>query len=101
MCLIAARLIALDRVSNFAAGQDEGTRKRLAAGGRMVMAVVVLGNVVGLAANAAAAVHSQFAKGCQCRQHSICGVPRTTPIMGRCAMSKNLMCVSIHNGVGC
>jgi hypothetical protein len=61
LCLSAARLMVLDRMSDFAAGQDEGTRKRWAAGGRMVMAVVVLGNAVGLAANVAAAVHAQRA----------------------------------------
>ena len=61
MCLSAARLMVLDRMSDFAAGQDEVTRKRWAAGGRMVMAVVVLGNAVGLAANIAAAVHLQRA----------------------------------------
>ena len=57
LCLSAARLMVLERRSEFAAGQDEGTRKRRAAGGRIVMAVVVLGNAVGLAANVAAAVH--------------------------------------------
>jgi hypothetical protein len=61
MCLSAARLMVLDRMSDFAAGQDEVARKRWAAGGRMVMAIVVLGNAVGLAANAAAAVHAQRA----------------------------------------
>jgi hypothetical protein len=61
MCLSAAKLMVLDRMSDFAAGQDEVTRKRWAAGGRMVMAVVVLGNAVGLAANVAAAVHGQSA----------------------------------------
>ena len=61
LCLSAARLMVLDRMSNFAAGQDEGTRKRWAAGGRRVMAVVVLGNAVGLAANFASAVHSDYA----------------------------------------
>jgi hypothetical protein len=61
LCLSAARLMVLDRMSDFAAGQDEGTRKQWAAGGRVVMAVVVLGNAVGLAANVAAAVHSQRA----------------------------------------
>jgi hypothetical protein len=59
LCLSAARLMVLDRMSDFAAGQDEGTRKRWAAGGRMVMAVVVLGNAVGLVANVAAAVQFQ------------------------------------------
>jgi hypothetical protein len=61
LCLSAARLMVLDRMSEFAAGQDEGWRKRWAAGGRMVMAVVVLGNAVGLAANIAAAVYAQRA----------------------------------------
>jgi hypothetical protein len=61
LCLSAARLMVLDRMSDFAAGQDEVARKRWAAGGRMVMAVVVLGNAVGLAANVAAAVHAQRA----------------------------------------
>jgi hypothetical protein len=61
LCLSAAKLMVLDRMSDFAAGQDEGTRKRWAAGGRMVMAVVVLGNAVGLAANIAGAVHFQRA----------------------------------------
>ncbi len=61
LCLSAARLMVLDRMSDFAAGQDDGTRQRWAAGGRMVMAVVVLGNAVGLAANIASAVHSQRA----------------------------------------
>jgi hypothetical protein len=59
LCLSAARLMVLDRMSVFAAGQDEGKRKRWAAGGRMVMAAVVVGNGVGLAANVAAAVQVQ------------------------------------------
>jgi hypothetical protein len=61
LCLSAARLMVLDRMSDFAAGQDEVARKRWAAGGRMVMAVVVLGNAVGLVANIAAAVQFQRA----------------------------------------
>ena len=61
LCLSAARLMVLDRMSDFAAGQDEVARKPWAAGGRIVMAVVVLGNAVGLAANVAAAVHAQRA----------------------------------------
>jgi hypothetical protein len=61
MCLSAARLMVLDRMSDFAAGQDDVARKRWAAGGRMVMAVVVLGNAVGLGGNVAAAVHYQKA----------------------------------------
>jgi hypothetical protein len=61
LCLSAARLMVLDRMSEFAAGQDGATRKRWATRGRVVMAVVVLGNAVGLAANVAAAVHAQRA----------------------------------------
>ncbi len=66
MCLSAAKLVVLDRMSTCAAGQDEVAMKPWAAGGRMVMAVVVLGNAVGLAANiaAAVAVHVQKAAGC-------------------------------------
>ena len=61
MCLSAAKLMVLDRMSVLAAGQDEGTKKRWAAGGHVVMSVVVLGNAVGLAANIAAAVQYQQA----------------------------------------
>jgi hypothetical protein len=61
LCLSAARLMVLDRMSDYAAGLDDGARKRWAAGGRVVMAVVVLGNVLGLAANVAAAVQFQRA----------------------------------------
>jgi hypothetical protein len=61
MFLSAAGLMVLDRMSEFAAGQDEVTKKLWAARGLMVMAVVVLGNAVGLAANVAAAVHIQRA----------------------------------------
>jgi hypothetical protein len=64
LCLSAANLMVLDRMVYYAAGQhrqDERMRKRWSAGGRMVMAVVVLGNAVGLAANIAAAVRRQRA----------------------------------------
>jgi hypothetical protein len=61
LCLSAAKLMVLDRMSVYAAGQDEGSRKRWTAAARAVMAVVVLGNAVGLAANIAAAVHVQRA----------------------------------------
>jgi hypothetical protein len=59
MC--AAKLMVLDRMSLFATLQDARMQKRWAAAGRVVMAAVVLGNAVGLAANAAAAVHYQKA----------------------------------------
>jgi hypothetical protein len=74
MCLSAAGLMVLDRMSDFAAGQEYGARKRWAAGGRMVMAVVVLGNAVGLAANVAAAVHAQRAT------EAISTVPNSTQL---------------------
>ena len=61
LCLSAAKLMVLDRMSVFAAPEDARLQKRWAAAGRVVMAAVVLGNAVGLAANAAAAVHYQKA----------------------------------------
>ncbi len=75
--LSAARLMVLDRMSDFAAVQDEGTRKRWAAGGRMVMAVVLLGNAVGLAANVAAAVHYQKAADASSTSHVFFAANRT------------------------
>jgi hypothetical protein len=61
LCLSAAKLMVLDRMSVFAAPQGTRMLKLWAAAGRVVMAAVVLGNAVGLAANAAAAVHYQKA----------------------------------------
>jgi hypothetical protein len=57
LCLSAAKLMVLDRMSVFAAPQGTRLQKRWALAGRVVMAAVVLGNAAGLAANAAAAVH--------------------------------------------
>jgi hypothetical protein len=57
LCLCAAKLMVLDRMLVFAAPQDASLQQRWALAGRVVMAAVVLGNAVGLAANAAAAVH--------------------------------------------
>jgi hypothetical protein len=57
LCLSAAKLMVLDRMSVFAAPQGARLHKRWALAGRVVMAAVVLGNCAGLAANAAAAVH--------------------------------------------
>jgi hypothetical protein len=56
--LSAALLMVLDRMSVFAAPDMRG---RWALAGRVVMAAVVLGNAVGLVANAAAAVYYQKA----------------------------------------
>jgi hypothetical protein len=57
--LSAAQLMVLERMSDFVLSQGGGTRKWWVAGGRAVMAVVVLCNAVGLAASIAAAVYSQ------------------------------------------
>jgi hypothetical protein len=59
MC--AVKLMVLDRMMVFAAQPGAGMPKLWAAAGRAVMAAAVLGNAVGLAANAAAAVHAQKA----------------------------------------
>ena len=61
LCMCAAKLMVLDRMMVFAAPQGAGMPKLWAAAGRAVMAAVVLGNAVGLAANAAAAIHFQKA----------------------------------------
>jgi hypothetical protein len=61
LCLCAANLMVLDRMSVFAAPQGARLQKRWALAGRVVMAAVVLCNAVGLAANVAAAVHYQKA----------------------------------------
>ncbi len=61
LCLSTAKLMVLDRMSVFAAPQSTRLQKRVAVAGRVVMAVVVLGNAVGLAANVRAAVHYQKA----------------------------------------
>jgi hypothetical protein len=61
LCMCAAQLMVLDRLSVFAAPEGTRLQERWAAAGRIVMAVVVLGNAVGLAANAAAAVQYQKA----------------------------------------
>jgi hypothetical protein len=61
MCMSAAKLMVLDRMSVLVAPQGPRMLKLWVAAGRGVMAVVVLGNAVGLAANIAAAVHYQKA----------------------------------------
>ena len=61
LCMCAAKLMVLDRMATFAAPEDPRLQTRWAAAGRVVMAAVVLGNAVGLAANVAAAVHYQEA----------------------------------------
>ena len=68
LCMCAAKLMVLDRMSVFAAPQGTRLQKRWATAGRVVMAVVVLGNAVGLAAHAAAAAFfSRCFDGACCR----------------------------------
>jgi hypothetical protein len=61
LVLTAARLLVLDQMSDFAAPKEETARKWWTAAGRGVMAVCVLGNSVGLAANIASSVYHQRA----------------------------------------
>lgn len=57
MCLSAAKLLVLDRMAEFAVHRGDSIRKRMVLGGRIVMAVVVLGNALGLFTNIASVVH--------------------------------------------
>jgi hypothetical protein len=56
LCLSVAKLLVLHRMANFAVPKGDGLSGRLAVWGRVVMAAVVAGNVVGLCGNVAAAV---------------------------------------------
>jgi hypothetical protein len=59
LCLSAAKLMVLDRMMEFVVPRREGMPRRWVIGGRVVMAAVVAGNVVGLGGNVAAAVYYQ------------------------------------------
>ena len=59
LCLSVAKLLVLHRMADFAVPKGDGLSKRLAVGGRVVMAAVVVGNVVGLCGNVAAAVYAK------------------------------------------
>ena len=59
LCLSVAKLLVLHRMADFAVPKSDGLSRRLAVGGRVVMAAVVVGNVVGLCGNVAAAVLSK------------------------------------------
>jgi hypothetical protein len=60
MLLSVAKLLVLHRMADFAVPKGDGLSRRLAVGGRVVMAAVVVGNVVGLCGNVVAAVlHKQ------------------------------------------
>jgi len=61
MFLSVAKLLVLHRMADFGAAKGDAMSRRLAVGGRVVMAAVVVGNVVGLCANVAAAVYSKQA----------------------------------------
>jgi hypothetical protein len=61
LCLSAAKLMVLDRMMEFAMPKGEGMSRRWVVGGRVVIAAVVAGNVVGLGGNVAAAVYFQRA----------------------------------------
>ena len=61
LCLSVAKLLVLHRMADFAVAKGDGMSRRLAVGGRVVMAVVVVGNVAGLCGNVAAAVYSKEA----------------------------------------
>jgi len=54
LCLSVAKLMVLDRMADFV-GKSTGMSRRLTTGGRVVMAAVVLGNVVGFCGNVATA----------------------------------------------
>ena len=61
LCLSVAKLLVLHRMADFAVPKGDGLSRRLAVGGRVAMAAVVVGNVVGLCGNVAAAVYSKEA----------------------------------------
>ena len=65
LCLSAAKLMVLDRMMEFAMRKGEGVWRRWVVGGRVVMAAVVAGNVVGLGGNVAAAVCYQCSVLCR------------------------------------
>jgi hypothetical protein len=61
LCLSVAKLMVLDRMADFALAKGDGMWRRLTVGGRVVMAAVVVGNVVGLCGNVASAVYQKQA----------------------------------------
>jgi len=61
LCLSVAKLLVLHRMADFAVAKRHVMSRGLAVGGRVVMAVVVVGNVAGLCGNVAAAVYSKEA----------------------------------------
>jgi hypothetical protein len=61
LCLSVAKLLVLDCMADFELAKGGGMRRLLGVGGRVVMAVVVVGNSAGLCGNVAAAVYSKEA----------------------------------------
>jgi len=61
LCLSVAKLMALDQMMNFAVSKSRDMPRRWVAGGWVVIAGVVVGNVVGLGGNVAAAVYFEQA----------------------------------------
>jgi hypothetical protein len=61
LCLSVAKLLVLHRMADFSVPKGDGLSRRLAVGGRIVMAAVVVGNVVGLCGYVAAAVDAKEA----------------------------------------
>ena len=55
-CLSVAKLLVLDRMLTFSAAKEQGKAERLSSGRRMVMILVVTGNLVGLGSYIASAV---------------------------------------------
>jgi hypothetical protein len=60
LCLSAAKLMVLDRMAEFSVPPGESMRERMILGARIVMGVVVFGNVLGLITNIVSSV--QFSK---------------------------------------
>jgi len=63
LCLSAAKLMALDQMMNFAVSKSRDVPRRWVVWGRVVMAGVVVGNVVGLVGNVGAAVYFEQSAG--------------------------------------
>ena len=61
LCLSVAKLLVLHRMADFAVAKEDGMRRRLAVGGRAVVAAVVVVNVVGFCGYVAAAVYTKEA----------------------------------------
>ncbi len=63
LCMSAAQLMVLDRMSDFLTSQVFDMQKWWAVGGRAIMAAVVACNAAGIAANCRSRVHAQGCRG--------------------------------------